>query len=334
MYAEYPEGYKPTDDREKSIIEKFDSTQDLPWIEYLIHNVRPVMATYIIGVHLIGLFAIPCLFTCKITTLVAAFVLDTAGKIGITAGPHRLYSHKSFKASAIYRWFIMILASIANEAPIYNWVLDHRVHHKYSETRADPHNALRGFFFSHVGWLLVKKDPRIKFAGMHVPMDDIRALPEVMLQKRLDPFFSMFFCFVAPTLAGLTWDESLYNSFMILGVFKYLCTLHATWMINSVAHMYGSHPYDPKSNPAESPVASFFALGEGWHNYHHAFPSDYATSEFGWHEQWNPTRLFIDICATLGLVWDRKRMDEMCEIRVKKNESNNIAGVPMFRFRK
>ena len=333
MYTEYPEGYKPIDEHEKEIIQKFDSIQDLPWIKYLYHNVRPVMATYIIGIHIIGLLSIPCLFNCKYETLFAAFLLDVAGKIGITAGPHRLYSHKSFKASSVYRWFIMILASIANEAPIYNWVLDHRVHHKYSETRADPHNALRGFFFAHVGWLLVKKDPRIKFAGKHVPMDDIRTLPEIMLQRKLDPFLSMFCCFVAPTLAGLIWGETFYNSFMILGVFKYLCTLHATWTINSVAHMYGTHPYDPKSHPAESPVASFFALGEGWHNYHHAFPSDYATSEFGWHEQWNPTRLFIDACAWIGLVSDRKRSDEMCATRVKKNNSNNIVGAPMFKYR-
>ncbi len=60
-----------------------------------------------------------------------------------------------------------------------HWSRDHRVYHKYSETRADPHNALRGFFFAHVGWLLFKKDPRVKFAGQHVPMDDLLALPEL-----------------------------------------------------------------------------------------------------------------------------------------------------------
>ena len=332
MYAEYPEGYKPIDDHEKEMIRKFDSTQDLPWIEYLIHNVRPVMATYIIGVHLIGMFAIPCLFHCNYETLVGLWILYIVSGFGITAGAHRLWTHKSYKAAAVYRWVVMFLNCMANEGSILNWTLDHRVHHKYSETRADPHNALRGFFFAHVGWLLVKKDPRVKCAGKHIPIDDLKAMPEVMFQKRWDPFLSMFSCFVLPSFIGNLWGETAYNSFMILGVFRYICVLNGTWTINSVAHMYGTHPYDPASHPAESPVSSFMSLGEGWHNYHHAFPSDYATSEFGWYEQWNPTRLFIDACAWIGLVYDRKRSDDMCASRLEKH-STIVGGPFLFKHR-
>jgi stearoyl-CoA desaturase (delta-9 desaturase) len=332
MYSRYPEGYKPLDYNEKELFRKFDSTQDLPWPQYLYHNVRPVMATYIIGVHILGMFAVPCIFNCKAETILGLWIMYIFSGFGITAGAHRLWTHKSYKATSLYRWVVMFFNSIANQGGILNWTMDHRVHHKYSETRADPHNALRGFFFAQIGWLCLRKDPRVKCAGKHIPIDDLKALPEVMFQKRMDPFLSQFCCFVLPIFVGNFWGETYYNSFMILGVFRYICVLNASGLVNSVAHMYGTHPYDPASNPAESPAVSLISLGEGWHNYHHAFPSDYATSEFGWHEQWNPTRLFIDACACIGLVSDRKRSDDICTSRLEK-KNTKIEEVFLFRHR-
>merc|ERR1719262_2050689 len=86
-----------------------------------------------------------------------AFVMYVCSGLGITAGAHRLWSHKSYKAGPALRLVLMIFNSIANQGSIYHWVRDHRVHHLYSDTAADPHDANRGLFFSHVGWLLVKK---------------------------------------------------------------------------------------------------------------------------------------------------------------------------------
>jgi len=80
--------------------------------------------------------------------------------------------------------------------------------------------------------------------------------------------------------------------------------------VNSLAHWIGYKPYDKTINPTENPYVAFFALGEGWHNWHHVYPWDYATSEYGFWQRWNPTKLQIDIFAWLGLVWDRKRAVE------------------------
>ena len=77
--------------------------------------------------------------------------------------------------------------------------------------------------------------------------------------------------------------------------------------VNSAAHLYGDHPYDPKSWPAENPLVSVMAIGEGWHNWHHKYPFDYAASEFGISKQFNPTKLFIDMCIFLGLASNPKR---------------------------
>lgn len=67
---------------------------------------------------------------------------------------------------------------------IYEWARDHRVHHKYSETDADPHNAVRGFFFSHVGWLLVRKHPDVIEKGGRLELSDLKADKVVMFQRR------------------------------------------------------------------------------------------------------------------------------------------------------
>lgn len=83
--------------------------------------------------------------------------------------------------------------------------------------------------------------------------------------------------------------------------------LHCTWLVNSAAHFFGDHPYDHASWPAENPFVSIAAIGEGWHNWHHKYPFDYAASEYGITKQFNPTKLMIDIFCMVGLASERKR---------------------------
>lgn len=103
--------------------------------------------------------------------------------------------------------------------------------------------------------------------------------------------------------------------------------LHFTWLVNSAAHLYGDHPYDALSYPAENPIVSLLAVGEGWHNWHHKYPYDYAASEFGVTSQFNPTKMFIDACAALGMVTNRKRATKawaMGKARRERDEANGI----------
>merc|ERR1711988_1582360 len=97
----------------------------------------------------------------------------------------------------------------------------------------------------------------------------------------------------------------------VAGALRYIYVLHATWLVNSAAHLYGDHPYDDKSWPAENPMVSFSAIGEGWHNWHHKYPFGYAASEFGVSQQFNPTKLVIDVAAFFGMVSHRKRATAM-----------------------
>ncbi len=201
----------------------------------------------------------------------------------------------------------MLANSIANQGSIYHWSRDHRVHHKHSETNGDPHNATRGFFFAHVGWLFVKKHPDVIAAGKKLTFDDLEEDATVMLQKKLDPWGSLFMCYVFPALVAMLWGEQFWLGFWVAGALRYVYVLHCTWLVNSAAHFFGERPYDPNINPAENPLVAVFAVGEGWHNWHHKYPYDYAASEFGWSKQYNPTKVFIDVCVKLGLASNLKR---------------------------
>lgn len=83
---------------------------------------------------------------------------------GVTMGAHRLWSHRAFKAKLWLRIILLWMHTLAGQNCLYVWVRDHRQHHKFSDTDADPHNANRGFFFSHIGWLLSKKHPKVSYA--------------------------------------------------------------------------------------------------------------------------------------------------------------------------
>jgi len=105
-------------------------------------------------------------------------------------------------------------------------------------------------------------------------------------------------------MVPLLWGESAFVAFYTAGLLRYCVTLNATWMVNSVAHMWGFRPYDGNINPAESAITASGAFGEGWHNYHHTFPSDYKASEYPW--KLNATTMFIDFFALIGWAYDRK----------------------------
>ncbi|KAH8043800.1 oxidoreductase [Aureococcus anophagefferens] len=130
-------------------------------------------------------------------------------------------------------------------------------------------------------------------------------------------------CFVFPALvAKFGWGENFWNAFWVAAL-RYVVVLHCTWLVNSAAHFFGDHPYDDQW-PAENPFVSLASIGEGWHNWHHKYPYDYAASEFGIGSQFNPTKLFIDGAAALGLVWNRKRATSAWERSKVKRDAGAV----------
>jgi len=225
------------------------------------------MIVYISTVHLAAMLGLVSCFTGAMRqTMLFAFILWPISGLGITAGVHRLWAHRSYKAGLPLRVFLMLANSIANQGSIWHWSRDHRVHHKHSETDADPHNATRGFFYAHVGWLLEKKHPDVIAAGKQLDFSDLLGDPVVMFQKRWDPWFALFMCFFLPGMVCTLWGEEFWTGVWVAGALRYVAVLHFTWLVNSAAHIYGDHPYDPTSWPAENPFVSLVAIGEGWHS--------------------------------------------------------------------
>lgn len=114
------------------------------------------------------------------------------GAVGITAGAHRLWAHKCYKAKWPLRLILMFGQTMAFQNHIYEWVRDHRVHHKFTDTDADPHNSKRGFFFSHMGWLMVRKHVDVMDKGKTVDMSDLEQDSIVMWQKKYIKNFNLF----------------------------------------------------------------------------------------------------------------------------------------------
>ncbi|XP_076814574.1 stearoyl-CoA desaturase 5-like isoform X2 [Clavelina lepadiformis] len=253
------------------------------------------------ALHLLSLYAITQMRKAHPGTIAWEFFYYVMAALGVTAGAHRLWSHKSYKARLPLKIFLAALNSMALQNSIFDWARDHRVHHKFSETDADPHNAKRGFFFCHVGWLLVKKHPDVMEKGKRVDVMDLCNDPVVMLQHRHYIPSVILMCFGLPTAVPLLWGESLWISYLMC-VLRYCSLLNTTWCVNSVAHMWGNKPYDKSINPAQNMFVTICAIGEGFHNYHHVFPHDYATSEFGF--RFNLTTAFLDCMFYLGLAYD------------------------------
>jgi len=249
----------------------------------------------------IGLYQL--IFDAKWLTVAWTVICWTISGMAITAGAHRLWSHKSYKAKLPLRIILVAMNCVAFQNDVIEWSRDHRCHHKWTDTDADPHNVNRGFFFSHMGWLLMKKHPKIKEMGSKLDMSDLTSDPVLVFQKRYYLPLVVLFCFLMPTLVPVVlWGENALVAFYTAALFRYCFTLHATWFINSAAHTFGYRPYDVSISPAESVWTTVTAFGEGGHNYHHTFPQDYRTSEMS--AVFNLTKFFIDFFAKIGWAYD------------------------------
>ncbi|KAF5300598.1 hypothetical protein FQR65_LT19066 [Abscondita terminalis] len=285
---------KVTEKYEKNIENKYY------WIMILLYSYFHVVAVY--GLYLV-------IVSAKIWTTLTVPVLYFFGILGITAGVHRLWSHRSYKATWQLRLLLTTFQTLAFQDPVIDWARDHRVHHKYNETDADPYNINRGFFFSHIGWMFVNKHPAVRNKGQGIDSSDLFADPFLAFQKKYYFYVMPIVCFILPTFLPMyLWDETFTNAYSI-NILRYVLSLNSTLAVNSFAHRFGSKPYDKNLNPSENLTMSLITLGEGWHNYHHAFPWDYKTSELGIYST-NITTLFIDLMAKIGWAYDLKTASE------------------------
>ncbi|CAG2114367.1 unnamed protein product, partial [Medioppia subpectinata] len=208
----------------------------------------------------------------KALTVTFIYIISCASGIGILVGSHRLWAHRSFKARWPLRVVLMILQTMAVNGSVFSYVRDHRTHHKWSDSVADPKNSQRGFFFAHMGWWLLKKDPKVVQFGQKLSYTDLMDDPIVKFQHRFYTPLAIIFCYILPTLVPLLWSEDVLTAFVSCVGIRAVVVLHHMWTVNSIAHIVGSRIYDKQLRPTENKLVVYMSMGEGSHNYHHAFP--------------------------------------------------------------
>ncbi|CAG2173776.1 unnamed protein product, partial [Oppiella nova] len=261
----------------------------------------------------------------KMSTLIFNWLLSVLSYFSIDCGAHRLWSHRSYKAKWQLRVLLAVFQTLTFQMDIYHWARDHRVHHVYSETDGDPHNAKRGFFFAHVGWLLCHRHPDVTRLGKKLDMSDLIDDPIVKYQHKFYyPLLILTWLTIPISVPVYYFHETWLNSFLV-NCFRFAITLQTTSLVNSLAHIGpGGRPYDKRINPRETTAVSYLTFGEGYHNYHHAFPGDYSASEYGWSDNWNPSTAVIDMFARIGWAYDLKATPESV-VRARVERTGDLA---------
>jgi len=222
--------------------------------------------------------------------------------MSITAGYHRMWSHKAYKAHPAIRLVFALGGACALQNDIYHWASDHRRHHQHvDDNDHDPYSASRGFWFSHIGWIL-RNYPSAKKDFSNIK--DIQNDPVASWQHRHYLVLVLLMNIGLPALIGWIHGDVI-ASLLLSGLLRLVLSQHVTYLINSIAHMWGWQTYSDKSSARDNPVLAFITYGEGYHNYHHTFQWDYRNGIKWWH--YDPTKWMIKLMSWFGLARDLKR---------------------------
>ncbi|KAI0009722.1 acyl-CoA desaturase 1 [Xylariaceae sp. FL0662B] len=298
-FADGTTDYKPLRkqmDPKKAHITEFPITWD-NWYKH----VNWLNTTFIIIIPLVGFVAAYWTPLQLKTALFSVIYYFNAG-LGITAGYHRLWAHSSYKASLPVKIYLAAMGAAAVEGSIRWWSSLHRSHHRYTDTEKDPYSVRKGLLYSHIGWMVMKQNP--KRIGRS-DISDLNDDPIVVWQHRnfLKSVISMALVF--PTMVcGLGWGDWM-GGFIYAGILRICFVQQATFCVNSLAHWLGDQPFDDRNSPRDHVITALVTLGEGYHNFHHEFPSDYRNAIEWW--QYDPTKWTIWVWKKLGLAYDLKQ---------------------------
>jgi stearoyl-CoA desaturase (delta-9 desaturase) len=200
----------------------------------------------------------------------------------------------------------MLFGTMALQNSILVWGSQHRTHHRFvDDWDKDPYSASRGFWFSHMGWILRDYPSGVNdFSNAR----DLERDPIVMFQHRFYVPLTIFMNVAVPLLAGWAVGD-VWGTFLLAGILRLTINHHFTWFINSLAHMWGTQPYTDENSARDNPVMAFLTYGEGYHNFHHIFQNDYRNGVKWW--QYDPTKWLIASLSWVGLAGNLKRVPDL-----------------------
>jgi stearoyl-CoA desaturase (delta-9 desaturase) len=219
--------------------------------------------------------------------------------LAITGGYHRLFAHQAYRAAWPLRLFYLLFGAASVQNSALKWAADHRVHHTFTDTEKDPYNIRKGFWWAHIGWVFFKDE-----GADPAKVPDLAADPLVRFQDRYYvPLAGLMGAFVPVAIASL-WGDPL-GGLLAAGFLRLALQYHVTFSINSFAHYIGSQPYSTRDTARDSFLTAIVSLGEGYHNFHHAFPFDYRNGIRAWH--FDPTKWFVWAFSKAGLTHELRR---------------------------
>lgn len=226
--------------------------------------------------------------------------------LSITVGYHRLWSHRTYQAHPIVKWFFLIGGTLAVQGSVFDWCAGHRLHHRHvDDIYQDPYSAKRGFWFSHIGWML-KNYPSGHYDYKNIP--DLKADPVLVAQDKYYALWILLANIGLPALFGWMVGD-VAGTLVLAGLLRLVLSHHFTFFINSLCHMFGTRPYTDTNTARDNPILAIFTWGEGYHNYHHFFQYDYRNGVKWW--QYDPSKWIIYGLSKIGLTWDLKRVPDV-----------------------
>jgi stearoyl-CoA desaturase (Delta-9 desaturase) len=222
----------------------------------------------------------------------------------ITAGYHRYFSHRAYSTSRLFQFVLAFLAQSTTQKSVLWWAAKHRHHHLHSDTAHDVHSPRhKGFFYSHVGWIFYRQHDLTDL----VKVADFAAFPELKFLHRFEQLPGVILALVCFLIGG-------WSGLVVGFVWSTVLLYHATFCINSLAHVHGRKRYVTGDDSRNNWLLAFFTMGEGWHNNHHAYQSS-ARQGFRWWEI-DVTYYILKVLSWFGVVWNMKSPPE----QVLRNE--------------
>ena len=265
-----------------------------------------VPTTFIISYHLALLVALPLYlmnFTLGWPLIICTFFLIIGSGLSITAGYHRLYSHRTYQTRKPIEWVLLFFGTLGAQGSVIRWCHDHRRHHQHLDSEEDPYETPKGFWHSHILWIFKEG----------VPIEDryVKDLKKDKLLVFQDRYYGILVLLTnVIAVAAVAWiTGDIIGAFVIGFLLRLFINHHTTWFINSLAHMWGAKPYSTEHSAVNNFFLAFLTYGEGYHNFHHTFASDYRNG-IRWY-QFDPTKYLIWTLSKIGLASGLKRTDTL-----------------------
>jgi fatty-acid desaturase len=229
-----------------------------------------------------------------------AILYVLAINVGIGMCYHRLLTHRGYHTPKWIEYIMSVFATMALEGGPIFWVATHRVHHQLSDHEGDPHTPREGKWWAHTGWIFFGE-------ALHAQTDVLKRYSPDLYRDKFHLWLSKYHWLPITTsgvlllAGGWIWGGWKNAVGMVLwGVLlRVTLGLHATWLVNSATHLWGSRRFETRDDSRNSWWVALLTGGEGWHNNHHAHPVS-ARHGLKWYEI-DPNFWGIWVLAKLGL---------------------------------